>query len=43
MIDISAKNFEQIYFSAGKIGMQVKIAVEDIEKVICVDYQKIIK
>ncbi len=43
VIDISAKDFEEIYFSAGKIGMQVKIAVNDIEKVIKVEYKKIIK
>lgn len=33
-IDSSAKSFEKIFFSAGKIGLQVEIAVKDIEKVI---------
>ncbi len=33
-IDSSAKHFEKIFFSAGKIGLQVEINVSDIEKVI---------
>lgn len=33
-IDISAKNFESIIFSAGKIGYQVEVNVEDLSKVI---------
>ena len=43
VIDASAKNFDQIYFSAGKVGHQVKIAVEDISKIIRVEYEDIIK
>jgi Cys-tRNA(Pro)/Cys-tRNA(Cys) deacylase len=33
-IDISAKNFDTIIFSAGKIGYQVLLSIEDLEKVI---------
>ncbi len=40
-IDISAKNSDKIYFSAGKIGLQVEIMVSDIEKVIRADFQDI--
>ena len=43
VIDASAKNFTEIYFSAGKVGHQVKIAVEDISKIIRVEYEDIIK
>ncbi|SFO49343.1 Cys-tRNA(Pro)/Cys-tRNA(Cys) deacylase [Pseudobutyrivibrio sp. JW11] len=43
VIDASAKNFDEIYFSAGKVGHQVKIAVEDISKIIKVEYEDIIK
>ena len=42
-IDASAKEYEHIYFSAGKIGHQVKVAVEDISKIIKVEYKDIIK
>ena len=37
-IDISAKNSDKIYFSAGKIGLQVEVNVSDIEKVIKVNF-----
>jgi len=40
-IDDSAKSFEKIYFSAGKIGHQIFISVADIEKVIRVEYKDI--
>ncbi len=33
VIDASAQNKEKIFFSAGKIGYQIEIAVGDIEKV----------
>ena len=33
-IDSSAANFSEIYFSAGKVGHQVKVAVQDIDKII---------
>lgn len=33
-VDISAKNSDKIYFSAGKIGLQVEVNVSDLEKVI---------
>ena len=34
VVDCSAQSKEKIFFSAGKIGYQVEIAVKDIEKVI---------
>ena len=34
VIDSSAENMDKIFFSAGKIGYQVEVAVKDIEKVI---------
>lgn len=34
VIDLSAENMDKIFFSAGKIGYQVEVAVKDIEKVI---------
>ena len=33
-IDISAKNNDRIYFSAGKIGYQIETTLEDLSKVI---------
>lgn len=41
VIDDSALCFDEIYFSAGKIGHQVKVAVKDIEKAIKVEYQNV--
>ena len=32
VIDVSAANFEAICFSAGKIGLQVELAVADISR-----------
>ncbi len=40
-IDESALRFERIFFSAGKIGFQVEVAVADIEKIIKVNYSDI--
>ena len=40
-VDISAKNSDKIYFSAGKIGLQVEVNVNDIEKVIKVKFDDI--
>lgn len=34
IIDASAQGFDKIFFSAGKIGLQIEISVCDIEKVI---------
>lgn len=42
VIDKSAKDFETIFVSAGKIGYQIEIRVEDIEKVIRVEYEDIV-
>lgn len=41
IIDISAKCFEEIIFSAGKIGMQVEMSLTDLEKVIKVEYSDV--
>lgn len=42
-IDSSALDFSEIYFSAGKVGHQVKVAIDDISKIIRVDYKDITK
>lgn len=34
VIHESASNYEEIFFSAGKVGYQVEVAVKDIEKVV---------
>ena len=34
VIDISAKDFETIIFSGGKIGYQVEVNLNDLQKVI---------
>ena len=34
VIHESASNYEDIFFSAGKVGYQVEVAVKDIEKVV---------
>ena len=34
IIDISAKNYDKIYFSAGKIGYQIETTLEELSKVI---------
>ena len=41
VMDKSAESFERIFFSAGKIGLQIEIAVEDISKIIRVKYEDI--
>lgn len=41
VIDESCKNFETIIFSGGKIGYQVELKLEDIEKIIRVEYNDI--
>jgi len=33
-IDVSAKEYETIFFSAGKIGYQVEMSIEDLKKII---------
>lgn len=40
-IDSSAERFEKIFFSAGRIGSQVEIAVNDIEKIIKYSFAEI--
>lgn len=34
IIDSSAENFDEIFFSAGKIGFQIEISLNDLRKVI---------
>ena len=41
VIEESAKSMDKIYFSAGKIGLQVEIAVKDISKVIRFNFNDI--
>lgn len=43
VIDESALLYDSIYFSAGKIGCQVRVATEDIQKVINVEFIDIVK
>lgn len=42
-IDETALNYDFIYFSAGKIGHQVKVNVADISKIIKVTFKDIVK
>lgn len=41
--DATALNYKEIYFSAGKVGYQVKVPVADIEKIIKVQFKDIQK
>ncbi len=43
VIHASALDYDIIYFSAGKVGHQVKVATGDIGKIIKVEYKDIIK
>lgn len=43
VIDISAKNFETIFVSAGKIGYQIEMNIEDFSKVIRVNFEDIVR
>lgn len=42
VVDISAKEKETIFFSAGKVGYQVEIAPADLEKMIKTEYADIV-
>lgn len=42
VIDESAKNFDTVIFSAGKIGYQVELAPSDLEKIIRLSYCDIV-
>lgn len=42
-IDVSAKEFDSIIFSAGKVGYQVEVKIDDISKVIKVNFEDICK
>ncbi|MCF0129978.1 MAG: Cys-tRNA(Pro) deacylase [Pseudobutyrivibrio sp.] len=41
-LDSSSKEFEEIFFSAGKVGHQVKVALAGLEKMIRVEYADLI-
>lgn len=41
IIDLSAKNFDTIYFSAGKVGMQLETRLDDLAKVVDADFADI--
>lgn len=43
IMDATSKNYNSIYISAGKIGVQVELKAEDISKVIRIDYADITK
>lgn len=43
VIDESAKNFDEITFSGGKIGYQVEMELKDLEKVINYKFANIVK
>ena len=42
VIDSSAKNLEEIYVSGGKIGMQLKLAPENLKKAANAEFADII-
>ena len=42
-LDISAKNFEEIYLSGGHVGVQIKIKLDDLIKVINPNFFEIAK
>lgn len=42
-LDISAKNFEEIYLSGGHVGVQIKIKLDDLVKVINPNFFEIVK
>ena len=41
-VHITAKDFDTIFFSAGKIGYQVEVAPSDLEKVIRLSYYEVV-
>ncbi|MDO5036969.1 MAG: Cys-tRNA(Pro) deacylase [Tissierellia bacterium] len=42
-MDLSGREFEKIYISAGKKGLQIGLALEDLEKVRKIKFDRIIK
>ena len=42
VIDSTAKDFDTIIFSAGKIGYQVEVSPQDLQKLICFEFGDII-
>lgn len=43
VVDSSAKNFDTIYVSGGKIGMQIEIKPDDLENLINAKFAEIVK
>lgn len=43
IIDNSAKNFNEIIFSGGKIGYQVEVELKDLEKIINCQFDHVVK
>ena len=41
--DKSCLDFDSIYFSAGRVGLNVKVKVEDILKVINISFSDLVK
>lgn len=41
-IDVSAENFETIIFSAGKIGYQVEVSLEELKKIVRFELKDIV-
>ena len=41
VIDATAKNYDEIFFSAGKIGLQIETALENLEKIIPITLSEI--
>ncbi len=42
-IDISATNFDTIIFSAGKIGYQVQVSLEELKKILQFELEDVVK
>lgn len=38
LVDITAKDFDTIFFSGGKIGLQIEMNIEDLSKVIRLEF-----
>ena len=42
-IDITSKSYDTIFISAGKVGYQVELNVEDLTKVIRIEFEDLVK
>ena len=43
VIDITSKSYDTIFISAGKVGYQVELNVEDLTKVIRIEFEDLVK